>query len=59
MMERFTAWLSESERQAIRTAAAELNSSENYIVRSAIRSYLEPLLRVTPVTPTVTNPHDS
>lgn len=58
MMERFTAWLSESERQAIRTAAAELNSSENYIVRSAIRSYLEPLLRVTPVTAD-TNQHDS
>lgn len=38
--ERFTAWLSAAERQAIRTKAAEFGTSENYVVRMAIRQAL-------------------
>ena len=37
---RFTAWLSERERQALDEMAAELNTSVNFIVRVAIRQYL-------------------
>lgn len=39
-MVRFTAWLSETERQAIRDRAKELNASDNYIVRTVIRESL-------------------
>lgn len=37
MSERFTAWLSDSERDRLRAAAKDNNTSENYIVRIAIR----------------------
>lgn len=37
---RFTAWFSERERKAIEARAGELNTSANYIVRSAVRQYL-------------------
>lgn len=35
--ERFTAWLSKLERKKVRAEAAELGTSENYIVRMAVR----------------------
>lgn len=38
--ERFTAWLSAAERQAIRSRAQEFGTSENYVVRMAIRQAL-------------------
>lgn len=53
---RFTAWLSESEREGIRRLAIELDTSENYVVRMMIRQALGlaepvlPLLHVTSVT---------
>lgn len=37
---RFTTWLSESERDAIHQRATEQNTSDNYIIRMAIRAYL-------------------
>jgi hypothetical protein len=37
---RFSLWLSEVERQAIRDKAREYNSSENYVIRMLIRTYL-------------------
>ena len=39
--ERFTAWLSTAERQAIRSRAREFGTSENYVVRMAIRQALD------------------
>lgn len=36
---RFTAWLSFSERDKVRDEAARLGTSENYIVRMAVREY--------------------
>lgn len=39
--ERFTAWLSPGERQAIRDKAREYGTSENYVVRMAIRQALQ------------------
>lgn len=47
---RFTAWMSESERDAIDAVAKENNTSVNYVVRIAIRRLLglpSPLLHVT------------
>lgn len=38
--ERFTSWLSEEERAALRALASELNCSENILVRYALRSLL-------------------
>lgn len=38
--ERFTAWLSIAERNAIRSQAREYGTSENYVVRMAVRSLL-------------------
>lgn len=35
--ERFTAWLSITERNAVRTMAREYGTSENYVVRMAVR----------------------
>lgn len=37
---RFTAWLSIAERNAIRTQAQEYGTSENYVVRMAVRQLL-------------------
>lgn len=37
---RFTSWLSEDERAALRALASELGCSENFIVRMALRSLL-------------------
>lgn len=39
-MIRFTAWLSESERDALEDVAKEYGTSQNYIVRVAIRQFL-------------------
>lgn len=36
--ERFTAWLSHAERQKLRSMAQEYGTSENYVVRMALRS---------------------
>lgn len=38
-MTRFTAWLSEREREALDKVAEEQNTSVNFIVRSALRQY--------------------
>lgn len=38
--ERFTSWLSAEERTALRALARELNCSENFIVRMALRAAL-------------------
>lgn len=56
-MIRFTAWLSESEREAVGSLARQNGTSANYIVRVAVRAFLEmsatdrlnTLLRVTSV----------
>ena len=40
MAERFTAWLSDAERAGIRRLAVEYGTSENFVVRSAIRATL-------------------
>jgi len=37
--ERFTAWLSEEEREAIRKQATRLGASQNLLVRLAIRKW--------------------
>lgn len=37
--ERFTAWLSEEEREAIRAQAKRLGASQNLLVRLAIRKW--------------------
>jgi DnaJ-domain-containing protein 1 len=37
---RFTAYLSERERDTLRERADELGTSENYLVRMALRSFL-------------------
>lgn len=37
MGERFTSWLATDERSRLRTLAASLNVSENFIVRLAVR----------------------
>lgn len=39
--QRFTAYLSPRERNAIQAAAESMNASENYVVRCAIRAYLQ------------------
>lgn len=39
--ERFTAWLSARERQALRDTAHRLRTSENYVVRVALRQALQ------------------
>ena len=38
--ERFTAWLSIAERNAVRSMAREYGTSENYVVRMAVRQLL-------------------
>lgn len=38
--ERFTAWLSVAERNAIRSKARQYGTSENYVVRMALRQVL-------------------
>lgn len=40
-MERFTAWLSVAERNAVRRMAREYGTSENYVVRMAVRQLLD------------------
>lgn len=40
-MSRFTAWLSEAEREALDAAAKRNHTSVNFIVRTAIRRYLK------------------
>ena len=39
-MERFTAWLSVAERNALRSRAREFGTSENYVVRMILRQGL-------------------
>lgn len=41
MSERFTAYLSKREREALRERAEQERSSENYIVRLALRAFLK------------------
>lgn len=38
-MTRFTAWMTEREREALDKVAEEQNTSVNFIVRSALRQY--------------------
>lgn len=42
-MDRFTAYLSEREREALRSRAKALGASENYLVRIALRQFFEQL----------------
>lgn len=37
---RFTAWLSEQERAGLHELAGELQSSDNYVLRSVLRLFL-------------------
>lgn len=39
-MQRFTAWLSPAEREALRKEAQRLSSSENYVIRTLVREGL-------------------
>jgi hypothetical protein len=39
--ERFTAWLTDRERAALRQKARDLHASENYVLRLALRDFLE------------------
>lgn len=38
--QRFTAWLSDVEREKLEEAAAELGTTKNFIVRTALRAWL-------------------